>query len=157
MGFPMPVKQHLYIESWHSLPYHPHTTFKSALARWRSRACCRASCISFCKAELEKSKVWSFQIDCVTLLGITLPLLSIFTTWIALKLYVLNFSTESYNIYHSSALTWQGWLESFLCKTRTCLFHSQYHGCWWPGDARSQSISSHGIDLIKPRLLDPAR
>ena len=25
---------------------------------------------------------------------------------------------------------------------------SQYHGCWWPGDTRSQSIiSSHGTDL----------
>ena len=25
--------------------------------------------------------------------------------------------------------------------------HGQYHGCWWPGDARSHGISSHGIDL----------
>ena len=25
--------------------------------------------------------------------------------------------------------------------------NSQYHGCWWPGDARSQGINSHGIDL----------
>ena len=24
--------------------------------------------------------------------------------------------------------------------------HSQYHGCWWPGNTRSQDISSHGID-----------
>ena len=24
--------------------------------------------------------------------------------------------------------------------------HSQYHGCWWPGDARSQVISNHDID-----------
>ena len=24
----------------------------------------------------------------------------------------------------------------------------QYHGCLWPGDARSQSISGHDIDLI---------
>ena len=23
---------------------------------------------------------------------------------------------------------------------------SQYHGCWWPGDARSQVISSHGVE-----------
>ena len=27
--------------------------------------------------------------------------------------------------------------------------HSQYHGCWWPGDTRSQGISSHDIDLSK--------
>ena len=26
--------------------------------------------------------------------------------------------------------------------------HCQYHGCWWSGDARSHSISSHGTDLI---------
>ena len=27
-------------------------------------------------------------------------------------------------------------------------YGSQYHGCWWPGDGRSQTISSHGIDLV---------
>ena len=27
-------------------------------------------------------------------------------------------------------------------------FHTQCHGHWWPGDARSQDISSHRIDLI---------
>ena len=26
--------------------------------------------------------------------------------------------------------------------------YSQYHGCWWPGDTRSQDISNHGIDLL---------
>ena len=28
--------------------------------------------------------------------------------------------------------------------------HNQYHGCWCPGDARSQGISNHDIDLVKP-------
>ena len=28
--------------------------------------------------------------------------------------------------------------------------HIQYHGCWWSGDARSQGISNHDIDLDKP-------
>ena len=28
---------------------------------------------------------------------------------------------------------------------------SQYRDCWWPCDARSEGISSHTIDLIKPR------
>ena len=28
--------------------------------------------------------------------------------------------------------------------------HDQYHGCWWPGDARSQGISNHDFDLVKP-------
>ena len=26
--------------------------------------------------------------------------------------------------------------------------HGQYHGCWWPDDARSQGISNHGVGLI---------
>ena len=26
--------------------------------------------------------------------------------------------------------------------------HGQYHGCWWPDDAKSQGISSHGIALV---------
>ena len=28
--------------------------------------------------------------------------------------------------------------------------NSQYHGCWWLGDTRSQRISSEGIDLVCP-------
>ena len=28
------------------------------------------------------------------------------------------------------------------------VLHSQYHGCSWPGHARSQSISNHNIDLV---------
>ena len=27
---------------------------------------------------------------------------------------------------------------------------SQYHSCWWPGDERSQGISSHCIHLVVP-------
>ena len=26
--------------------------------------------------------------------------------------------------------------------------HDQHHGCWWPGDDRSQSTSNHGIDIV---------
>ena len=26
--------------------------------------------------------------------------------------------------------------------------NSQYHGCWWPGNMRSQDMSSLGIDLV---------
>ena len=37
----------------------------------------------------------------------------------------------------------------------TPILHSQYHGCWCPGDVRSQGISSHDIDLVKPRKLGP--
>ena len=28
------------------------------------------------------------------------------------------------------------------------ILQNQYHGFWWPGDARSQVISSHGIDPV---------
>ena len=34
--------------------------------------------------------------------------------------------------------------------TRTHLSSRQYHGCWWPGDASRQVISSHGIDQALP-------
>ena len=27
--------------------------------------------------------------------------------------------------------------------------HCQYHGCWWPGDAKSRGISSHGSDPFR--------
>ena len=30
----------------------------------------------------------------------------------------------------------------------TVILYSQNHGCWYPGDERSQCISSHGIGLI---------
>ena len=33
--------------------------------------------------------------------------------------------------------------------------HSQYHGCWWPGDASSQGINSNDIDLFHLRWLGP--
>ena len=32
------------------------------------------------------------------------------------------------------------------------ILHSQYHCCWWPGNARSQGISNHGIDLFLPEF-----
>ena len=28
------------------------------------------------------------------------------------------------------------------------MLYNEYHGCWWPDDARSQVISSHGVDLV---------
>ena len=30
------------------------------------------------------------------------------------------------------------------------ILHNQYHGCWCPGDAKSQGINSHDIDLVVP-------
>ena len=28
------------------------------------------------------------------------------------------------------------------------ILHNQYHGCWYPDDARNQGISRHGITLL---------
>ena len=38
----------------------------------------------------------------------------------------------------------------FLCYMYTgqYILYNQYLGCWWPGDARSQGISIHGIDIV---------
>ena len=30
----------------------------------------------------------------------------------------------------------------------TLILSSQYHGCWWPGDASRQDINNHDIDLF---------
>ena len=40
------------------------------------------------------------------------------------------------------------WLQFFFVRNMDPFtLHNQYHGCWWPGNARSQGISSYGIDL----------
>ena len=75
-------------------------------------------------------------------------------------LYVLDFSEEiKTSIYISclsSTLTCHGQLKSFLVQDQDLpSLHSQYHGWWCPGDARSQGISNHDINLVKPRLLGP--
>ena len=52
----------------------------------------------------------------------------------------------------------QHWhLKPFLMEYKDLFIqHSQYHGCWWPGDARSQVISSHGIDLVPMDYSSPS-
>ena len=30
-----------------------------------------------------------------------------------------------------------------------CFLDGQWHGWWWPGDARSQGINIHGINLVR--------
>ena len=57
------------------------------------------------------------------------------------------FSIISQNWYHFSKLRCS-WNPS-PWKTRTYLsIKGQCHGCWWPGDARSQGIHSHVVVLI---------
>ena len=58
-----------------------------------------------------------------------------------------------------SKQSWGWWFRMLLhplwhhCNTYFlyCHMHSQYHGGWWPGDARSQGISSNDIDLVIPK------
>ena len=33
------------------------------------------------------------------------------------------------------------------------ILYSQYYGCWWPGDARSQEISSNYMDYFHRNIL----
>ena len=74
-----------------------------------------------------------------------------------LTLYMLIFFRG--NIYkyiyifcHYFILIWHRYLKSLLKWDQDLhILHSQYHGCWCPGDVRRQGISSHDIDLVKPR------
>ena len=47
--------------------------------------------------------------------------------------------------YHFLALRWQWWLKSFLVEDNDPF---SLHVWWRPGDARSQVISNHGIDIV---------
>ena len=51
--------------------------------------------------------------------------------------------------YHFSIAKWHRLLKYFLMGDNDLsVLHNQCHGCWWPGDARGQSFSSHCIDLV---------
>ena len=53
--------------------------------------------------------------------------------------------------YHFWTLGWHRRLQTFLVEEKdsiTCTMHGQYHGCLWPGDARSYGISSPGINPV---------
>ena len=40
-------------------------------------------------------------------------------------------------------------VETFLMENNDLhILHSQYRGCWWLGNAKSQNISDHGIDCV---------
>ena len=50
-----------------------------------------------------------------------------------------------------STLRWHMKWKSLLLEDRDpFIMYIHYHCCWWPGDARSQGISNHGIDLVFP-------
>ena len=67
----------------------------------------------------------------------------------------VRFFRGNINIYilcHSSTLIWHRYLKSFLKLDKDLhILHNQYHGCWRPGNARSQGITNHDTDLVKQR------
>ena len=89
-----------------------------------------------------------FKLNCIKPLGLSLHN-------ITSPLYAKHFSPRSIRMYasaflhHSSTIVQVWWLLSKgMISTYLSHTDSQYHGCWWPGDVRSQVISSHGNDLI---------
>ena len=52
---------------------------------------------------------------------------------------------------HFLAMRWRRQFNSFLMEDNDPFnLHGQYHGCWWPGGAMSQGISSCDDDLVHP-------
>ena len=52
------------------------------------------------------------------------------------------------SFYNLSTLTWHIVGIDTVEGKEPIIIHNQNHGFWWPGDARSNGISSHGIDLV---------
>ena len=46
--------------------------------------------------------------------------------------------------YLHNGISYTGKMSSLYWIRGQFAWHSLYHGCWWPGDAKSQGISSHG-------------
>ena len=79
---------------------------------------------------------------------------------LVLTLYVQNFQKEHNHTFAfhvtPSQCCYTGIWNPSSCKTQTYIFNiGQQHGCWCPGDARSQGISNHDVDpdLFGPRTL----
>ena len=66
---------------------------------------------------------------------------------------MLNWFQETckylYILYHVSLLRLVRYLKfCFMDEDHPFMRHSQYRGCWWLGNRRSQVISSYGTDLV---------
>ena len=71
----------------------------------------------------------------------------------SITIFLVNFFWEALRYvcisYHFSTLRWHRLLKSFLWEVKgPFILHGHYHGCGWPGDTRSQVMSSHGSDLL---------
>ena len=64
----------------------------------------------------------------------------------------VHFSEETYIYFLCfSHLEWQRRLKYFLMLyTDLINLHSQYQGCWWPGDAMIHGFSDHDMGPFKP-------
>ena len=62
-----------------------------------------------------------------------------------LTLHFVNFLRKYESYLHSSTLRW--YLKSFMEEKFRIIPHNLFHGCAWLGDASSQGISSHVVDL----------
>ena len=48
-----------------------------------------------------------------------------------------------------SSRRWHSWLKTIVTMDKEpFILNGQFHDYWCPGDARSQGISSHGVDLV---------
>ena len=51
-------------------------------------------------------------------------------------------------MYHVSIVKWHRWLKSLLIENKDLfILYTQFHGSWWPGNARSQGINIYEIAL----------
>ena len=48
-----------------------------------------------------------------------------------------------------SMLGWHRCQNPYSWMTRTYYMYRQYHGCWWPGFARSQGINNHDLLFLE--------
>ena len=70
---------------------------------------------------------------------LTLCMLNTFDEWLTMCMHLFLVTQYWFDAGHWHSLS---------RKTRAYVDYSQYRGCWWPGDMRSQGIGIHGYDLI---------
>ena len=72
--------------------------------------------------------------------------------WISLTRIVLKHKNVflSISVIHNIDFTQVEEIPSNMEDRNMFILQSEYHGCWWPGNARSQAISSNNIDLVIP-------
>ena len=105
----------------------------------------------FCSCFVWKKKSCFISIPCI-FRNFLYEIVYVFLVWM-LTHYILILKKYR-KVFAFSIISTLRWIiASRLCcssqKTSTQrVLHSQYHGCWWLGDARNQGISSHDIDFL---------